>query len=131
MKKIFGFIMLSALAYASLLAQTACNKTTDEPMKTTSTDDSLKEMRQQIDTIDSQLIDLLAQRMKVCRQVGEYKKRNDITVIQSDRYHEILVKRSQQGASKGLDTTFVKNIMNLIHDESVRQQEELQRGMGH
>ncbi len=122
LKPHFCIILLVALASAPLRAQTASSQA-----PATAAVDSLKDMRQQIDTLDHQLIDLLARRMRVCLDVAEYKKRHGMPVVQKGRYHEILEKRSAQGMSKGLDGTFVKNMMNLIHDESVRLQEELLR----
>lgn len=112
--------LLLMLTCVSMHAQTTGGQAAETVPK-----DSLAEMRQQIDSIDSQLIDLLARRLQVCQAVGEYKKRRGMAVVQKDRYHEILEKRSCLGASKGLDPSFVKNIMNLIHDESVARQEKL------
>ncbi len=121
-------VLLFALSCVTVQAQTISSPMEGNTKHTTAIDDSLTEMRQQIDSIDSQLIDLLARRMQVCLAVGEYKKRNGISVVQKNRYHEILEKRSRQGVDKGLDPTYVKNIMNLIHDESVLRQEKLLPG---
>lgn len=126
MKLQFCCLLLSAHSFVPSHAQTVGSQTAERTMQTAS-EDSLVEMRQQIDSIDTQLIDLLARRMQVCLAVGEYKKRHSIAVVQKDRYNEILEKRSSQGVDKGLDSTFVKNIMNLIHDESVSRQTELLR----
>lgn len=79
----------------------------------------------QIDSIDNEIIDLLAKRMKVCLVVGQYKKEHGISVVQSNRYNEIVEKRSKQGTEKGLSEDFVKQIVELIHSESVRQQRNL------
>ena len=87
--------------------------------------DRLTDLRRQIDSLDNKLIEVLAKRMEVCREVGQYKKQKGMAVVQSDRFNEILEKRSRQGADSGLDSNFVKQMMTLIHDESVRQQNEL------
>ncbi len=87
----------------------------------------LSALRQQIDSLDSTLIEILAKRMQVCLAVGEYKKAHGVAVVQTDRYREIVAKRSRQGADRGLDSGFVGKLMDLIHDESVRQQEALQQ----
>ncbi len=127
MKHQFFIALFFALTGVSMHAQTTSSQTAESIMRVNTTKNTLAEMRQQIDSIDSLLIDLLARRLQVCQAIGEYKKRYGIAVVQKDRYHEILEKRSRQGASKGLAPIFVKSIMNLIHDESVAQQEKLKR----
>ena len=92
--------------------------------KTFTTED-IKALRQQIDTLDNDLTDLLAKRMRVCREIGQYKKEHGVTVLQTGRYNEILNKRGAQGALTGLGEEFVKKMFELIHEESVRQQLEI------
>ena len=87
--------------------------------------DRLKDLRQEIDELDNELIDLLAKRMKVCRSIGEYKKESGMTIVQTRRYSEILDKRGAQGSLLGIDTQCIKNIFEHIHEESVRQQMEI------
>ena len=87
--------------------------------------DRLKDLRKEIDEIDNDLIDLLAKRMKICRSIGEYKKENGMTIVQTRRYSEILDKRGAQGSLLGIDTLCIKNIFEHIHEESVRQQMEI------
>ncbi len=87
--------------------------------------DSLKQLRQQIDTIDNELMELLSRRMRVCREIGQYKKDNGIQVLQTGRYNEILDKRGVQGSLTGMGEQFVKQIFEHIHEESVRQQLEI------
>ncbi len=88
-------------------------------------DAGLANLRTQIDSLDSQLIQTLAQRFNVCRAVGEYKKEHNIAVVQSNRFHELVGRLCKEGKDAGLSESFVKNIMNTIHEESVRQQNEL------
>ena len=87
--------------------------------------DRLKDLRQEIDELDNELIDLLAKRMKICRSIGEYKKESGMTIVQTRRYSEILDKRGAQGSLLGIDTHCIKNIFEHIHEESVRQQMEI------
>lgn len=87
--------------------------------------DRLKDMRKEIDEIDNALIDLLAKRMKICRGIGQYKKDNGMTIVQTKRYSEILDKRGAQGSLMGVGTDCVKSIFEKIHEESVRQQMEI------
>lgn len=86
---------------------------------------SLATLRKSIDEIDNDLIDLLARRMSISREIGQYKKDNGLTVVQTKRYSEILDKRAAQGALKGIDAGCIKNIFEHIHEESVRQQIEV------
>ena len=81
--------------------------------------------RHQIDDLDNQLMELLSKRMRVCREIGQYKKEHNMTVLQSARYNEILEKRGAQGTLCGMDADFVAHVYELIHGESVRQQIEI------
>ena len=85
----------------------------------------LAAMRAQIDTLDNQLLHILAQRLNVCVEVGKYKKEHNIEVVQPNRFNEILERQCKAGKALGLSEDFVKKIMNTIHDESVQQQEKL------
>ena len=88
----------------------------------TVTTEGISQLRQQIDELDNQLMELLSKRMRVCREIGQYKKEHNMTVLQSARYNEILEKRGAQGALCGMDADFVAHVYELIHGESVRQQ---------
>lgn len=91
----------------------------------TFTTEGIKQLRSQIDTIDNELMDLLSKRMRVCREIGQYKKEHNIQVLQTTRYSEILDKRGVQGSLSGMSADFVKQIFEHIHEESVRQQLEI------
>ena len=82
-------------------------------------------LRKQIDELDNQLMELMAKRMRVCREIGQYKKEHNMTVLQAARYNEILEKRGAQGALCGMDPQFVAKVFEGIHEESVRQQMEI------
>ncbi|MBR4297801.1 MAG: bifunctional 3-deoxy-7-phosphoheptulonate synthase/chorismate mutase type II [Bacteroidaceae bacterium] len=88
------------------------------------TTENLVELRRQIDECDHALIELLAKRMRVSREIGQYKKEHGMTVMQTTRYAEILDKRGAQGSLCGMDSSFMKRIFEAIHEESVRQQVE-------
>ena len=87
--------------------------------------EGIRQLRHQIDELDNQLMDLLAKRMRVCREIGQYKKEHNMTVLQTKRYSEILAKRGAQGAQCGMSADFVANVFEHIHEESVRQQIEI------
>lgn len=88
--------------------------------------DTLSTLRSQIDEIDSQLVDLVAKRMRISCEIGQYKKIHGMGIVQSNRFNEILEKRCAQGASQGIDPACVKSIFEAIHQESVNQQKEIQ-----
>jgi chorismate mutase len=82
----------------------------------------LAELRSKIDVIDDQLLSLLAARMQVAVEIGLYKKANNMPVLQSVRYGQIIEQKSNMAKSMKLDPGFIKEIMQAIHEESVRQQ---------
>ncbi len=86
------------------------------------TTESINALRKQIDEIDNGLIDLLAKRMRISREIGQYKKEHGMTIVQTTRYSEILDKRSAQGSLLGVAPECVRGIFELIHEESVAQQ---------
>ena len=89
------------------------------------TTEGIHELRKQIDELDNQLMELLAKRMRVCREIGQYKKEHNMTVLQTVRYNEIQNKRGAQGALCGMDPDFVRKIFEEVHEEPVRQQMEI------
>ena len=89
------------------------------------TTEGITQLRHQIDELDNQLMDLLAKRMRVCREIGHYKKEHNMTVLQTNRYNEILEKRGAQGSLCGMAPEFVAQVFEHIHEESVRQQIEI------
>ena len=93
--------------------------------KETQTTENLSELRKQIDECDNNLIEELAKRMRIAREIGTYKKEHDMTILQTGRYNEILDKRGSQGALCGMDPEFIKKVFEAIHEESVRQQMEI------
>jgi chorismate mutase len=89
------------------------------------TTEGIQTLRKQIDELDNQLMELLAKRMRVCREIGHYKKEHNMTVLQTSRYNEILDKRGAQGSLLGMGPEFVAHVFENIHEESVRQQIEI------
>lgn len=91
----------------------------------TQSTESLEALRRQIDEVDNSLIELLAKRMRLSREIGQYKREHGMTVVQTGRYSEILDKRGAQGVLCGMAADFMKHIFEAIHEESVRQQIEI------
>ena len=88
----------------------------------TQTTENITALRKQIDEIDNNIIEIIAKRMRVCREVGQYKKEHGMTIFQTTRYNEILEKRGAQGSLMGIDSECIKKIFEAIHEESVNQQ---------
>ncbi len=88
----------------------------------TQSTESLEALRRQIDEIDNSIIELFAKRMRLCREIGQYKREHAMTVVQTGRYSEILDKRGAQGVLCGMSGDFLRTVFEAIHEESVRQQ---------
>lgn len=87
--------------------------------------ESLQSLRKQIDEMDESLMNLLTKRMRISRDIAQYKQAHNMAVVQTSRYNEILEKRGVQGSLCGMSAEFVKKIFEAIHEESVRQQIEV------
>ena len=79
-------------------------------------------LRGEIDDIDSELLQLLARRMEVSAQIGEYKKRNNVTVVQMDRWKKILADHVATGADLGLSPQLINKVFDAIHQASIERQ---------
>ena len=90
--------------------------------RTPAATDALSEYRLHIDTIDSKIIELLAERMYIARAIGEYKHAHGMAVVQQDRYNELLLAAEARAESANLPPRFIHQIFREIHEESVRQQ---------
>jgi len=82
-------------------------------------------LRTQIDVIDHQLIEVLGKRMRVSEGIGELKKKNNVAVLQSKRWNEILGKMILEGEQHQLSEEFVLRMFKAIHQESINHQEKI------
>ena len=82
-------------------------------------------LRSEIDDIDAELLQLLARRMEVSAQIGEYKKQNNVTVVQMDRWKKILADHVATGADLGLPEGMITEIFEAIHQESIERQSRI------
>jgi len=87
--------------------------------------DKLAELRNQIDKIDDLVIQKMAERMQIVEQIGNYKKQNNITILQVNRWDEILRKSVNYGKALKLREEFTEKLLELIHAESIRKQTEI------
>ena len=92
---------------------------------TTQTTESLTLLRQQIDQIDNDLLEALSKRMRISREIGQYKKEHSMPVVQTGRYDDILNSRAAAAEELGMHGDFMKTVYQAIHEESVRQQIEV------
>lgn len=93
----------------------------------TQSTESLEQLRKQIDVCDNDLLELLAKRMRISEEIGQYKKEHNMPILQSARYEEILSKRIFQAKSMGMGEDFMKTVLVAIHEESVRHQMEIMK----
>jgi chorismate mutase len=87
--------------------------------------DKLSELRNNIDKIDDLIIQKMAERMQIAEQIGKYKKDNNITILQVNRWDEILNKRVNYGKALKLSPEFTEKLLELVHAESIRKQTEV------
>lgn len=87
---------------------------------------NLERFRNKIDSIDMQLIELLAQRMNIVEEIGAYKNKNSISIFQLKRWKQIIETRLKYGNKLGLDKTFIRQLLKLIHFESIKKQSQKQ-----
>ena len=84
--------------------------------------ENLTQLRRQIDQLDNELLDILAKRMNVSREIGEYKRTHNIPIVQSGRFGDIMSSRVMAARSLGMSEEFMRTVFSAIHEESVRVQ---------
>lgn len=92
---------------------------------TACTTESITLLRQQIDRIDNELLEVLNKRMRISREIGQYKKEHSIPVVQTGRYGDIMNSRVKAATEMGMSADFMKALLSAIHEESVRIQIEI------
>jgi len=86
---------------------------------------ALEKLRQQINHLDDELMQILAQRMKVADKIGQYKKENSITILQTNRWNEILERAFKKGEAMGLSKEFITKYYDALHMESINHQNKI------
>jgi chorismate mutase len=86
---------------------------------------TLEELRHEIDSYDNKLLDILESRMNIASKIGEYKKKHNITILQTSRWDEILRRQLELGEKKGLSEEFIVKIFRAIHQESINHQTKI------
>jgi len=85
----------------------------------------LSQLRSEIDGIDNDLIDILSSRMDTIKEIGKFKRKNKITILQLKRWSHIIENRINNGIDKGLNKEFLIKLLELVHIESIRIQNEI------
>lgn len=86
---------------------------------------ALEKLRQQINHLDDELMQILSRRMKIAEQIGQYKKENNITILQTSRWNEILERASIIGEKMGLSKEFITRYFDAVHMESINHQKKI------
>ena len=86
---------------------------------------ALEKLRQQINNLDDEMLQILAQRMKIADQIGQYKKDNNITILQPGRWQEIIEKTADRGEKLGLSRDFLNKYLDAVHLESINHQKKI------
>jgi chorismate mutase len=86
---------------------------------------ALEKLREQINHVDDELMQLLGQRMKIAEKIGEYKKNNNITILQTSRWNEILERATKKGDALGLSKEFITKYYDAVHMESINHQNNI------
>lgn len=87
--------------------------------------ENLLVLRQEIDRLDNDLVEVLSKRMQVSRNIGQYKKEHRMPIVQATRFDSIMNSRVKQAEDLGMGAEFMRAILTAIHEESVRQQLEV------
>lgn len=97
----------------------------DKYSKDSDFNERLEKLRNQIDTVDEELLSLISSRMKIAEEIAWEKKKSKVTILQVNRYKEILKDRKVQGENLNLNAEFVQSLYKLIHRHSIQKQSEI------
>jgi len=86
---------------------------------------ALAKLREQINQVDDELMALLGQRMKISNKIGEYKRENNITILQTNRWNEILAKAFVKAEKFDLSKDFITKYFDAVHMESINHQNKI------
>jgi chorismate mutase len=86
---------------------------------------ALEKLRQQINHLDDELMQILSQRMSIAEKIGTYKKNNDITILQTNRWNEILERAFKTGEKLNLSKEFITKYFDAVHMESINHQNKI------
>jgi len=87
--------------------------------------ENIEDLRSRIDAIDKEIIQMMGNRMAVSKKIGDYKKLNNIAILQQDRWNEIIDKAMEMAAPHDLSEEFVSKLLKAVHQESINHQEKI------
>ena len=87
----------------------------------------LMSLREQIDSLDGEILQLLAERMSVAEKIGHIKRENDVRILQSLRWESIAERTLARSASLGLSIEFLQTLLDAIHVESINHQNKVMK----
>ena len=87
--------------------------------------DTLSVLREQIDQLDDEIMTRMASRMKISEKIGQYKQENNVTILQVNRWEEIVQTRVSMAKAMGLDEGFMRDLLRLVHHESIQIQTKI------
>ncbi|MDP4211684.1 MAG: chorismate mutase [Bacteroidota bacterium] len=86
---------------------------------------ALEKLRQQINHLDDELMQIIGERMKISEKIGLYKKENNITILQTNRWNSILERAFKKGDKLGLSKEFITKYFDAVHMESINHQNKV------
>lgn len=107
--------------FRSLLGRLSCKSESSESIEYQT---RIKELRLEVDSIDEHIIRLLGKRMEIAKKMGELKRKNNISILQPQRWKEIIVSRLAVGNRQNLSEEFLLQLLQTIHEEAIQHQEE-------
>ncbi|GAP69830.1 3-deoxy-D-arabinoheptulosonate-7-phosphate synthase [Bacteroidales bacterium 6E] len=97
------------------------HESADNPMF----ENQLEVLRNRIDALDTELLEVLSSRMDIVKEIGLYKKEHNVTALQINRWAQLMDARIKMGEKLNLNRTFTQILFQLIHEDSVRMQTEI------
>ena len=85
----------------------------------------IEELREKIDTLDNTIMEVLTNRMKIIEEIGTYKKQNNITILQPDRWEKILTRVLEEARKNNLSEELVERVFKAIHQASIDRQTDI------
>jgi chorismate mutase len=112
---------LSPSGFQNLIGNLILRQRTGNP----AFENKLETLRTEIDKLDGEMLQILAKRLEIIEEIGDYKRKNNITILQMKRWAGIISDRLSIGTNLGMDKEFLTKLLNLIHKESIQRQTKI------